>query len=414
MPWTPPERPGWLDRLIAHADAVGGAERLVSLEPGELVDAAIASAGGLDDFGDAHSENWRAWFELLVDSLERESSLHLVGRLLARHDLLRCLRNRLRLSELWKRRPEILTTELLPPSFVIGMPRSGTSILSELLALDPGARTPAMWEMLHPAESLVDEAMRPIGHAETLLMEDLAPEYASMHQNSGDLPNECIFMMANTFVCDLWSGTHVIPSYDQQLARADHRPVYAFHRKLLQTLQQRDSDRCTRWGLKAPSHLPRLGELFSVYPDARILRIHRDPLRSLPSTVSLMGTLKRMRCEQVDLAQAAEQLAAGNASLLQQELEKRADGRLPDAQFIDVRYQDLMQDPPAVIRDIYQRAGWELSGELAARIEAYLEKRPRGARGEHAYTLESLGFDRNRERERFRFYCERYQIQAED
>ena len=414
MPWIPPERPGWLDRLIAHAEAVGGAERLISLDPDGLVEAAITSTGGLDDFGEAHSEGWRSWFELLVDSLERESSLHVAGRLLVRHDLLRCLRNRLLLSELWKRRPEILETELLPPSFVIGMARSGTSILSELLALDPAARTPAMWEMLHPAESLVNEAMRPIGHAETLLMEDLAPEYATMHQNSGDLPNECIFMMANTFVCDLFSGTHVIPSYDQQLARADHRPVYAFHRKVLQTLQQRDSESCTRWGLKAPSRLPRLGELFSVYPDARILRIHRDPLRSLPSTLSLMGTLKRMRCERVDLAQAAEQLAAGNAYLLQQEIEKRADGSLPDAQFIDVRYPDLMQDPPAAIRDIYQRAGWKLSSEVSGRIEAYLRDRPRGARGEHAYTLASLGFDPDRERARFRFYYERYQLEPED
>ena len=116
----------------------------------------------------------------------------------------------------------------------------------------------------------------------------------------------------------------------------------------------------------------------------------------------------------MDLAQAAEQLSAGNAYLLQQEIEKRADGSLPDAQFIDVRYPDLMQDPPAAIRDIYQRAGWKLSSEVSGRIEAYLRDRPRGARGEHAYTLASLGFDPDRERARFRFYCERYQLEPED
>ncbi len=212
MAWIPPERPGWLERLIAHGPAVGDAAQLVSLEPQELIDSAIASTGGLDDFGSADSADWRKWFELLVHSLETESSLHVVGRLLARHDLLRCLRNRLLLTDLWRRRPEVLETELLPPTFVVGMARSGTSILSELLALDPTARTPAMWEMLHPVESLADDEMRSHGDAETVLMEDLAPEYATMHENSGDLPNECIFIMANTFLSDQWSGCTCCPA----------------------------------------------------------------------------------------------------------------------------------------------------------------------------------------------------------
>jgi len=224
----PPERPGWLDRLIAHGPAVGGAEYLVSLDAQELIDTAIASTGGLDDFGDDFDDvDWRKWYELLVCSLDTESSLHLAGRLMARHDVLRCLRNRLLLADLWKRRPEILASELLPPSFVIGMARSGTSILSELLALDETARTPKMWEMLHPVESTQDDRLRPAGHAQTVMMEDLAPEYATMHENSGDLPNECIFIMANTFLSDQWSGCHEVPSYAKETVLADYRPVAA-------------------------------------------------------------------------------------------------------------------------------------------------------------------------------------------
>ncbi len=414
MAWIPPERPGWLERLIAHGPAVGDAAQLVSLEPQELIDSAIASTGGLDDFGSADSADWRKWFELLVHSLETESSLHVVGRLLARHDLLRCLRNRLLLTDLWRRRPEVLETELLPPTFVVGMARSGTSILSELLALDPTARTPAMWEMLHPVESLADDEMRSHGHAETVLMEDLAPEYATMHENSGDLPNECIFIMANTFLSDQWSGCHVLPSYQQEMIRADHRPVYEFHRNVLKTLQQRRAEGCTRWGLKAPSHLPLLEELLSVYPEARVIRIHRDPLESLPSTISLIGTLKRMRCEEVDLSQAPQQMAMGTAYMLQQEIEKRADGRIPAERFIDVRYHELMRDPSGTVRTIYQRADWEAPAGLARQIDDYVNRRPRGQRGKHQYTLESMGFDRDEERERFRFYCKRYDIPEED
>lgn len=413
MAWTPPERPDWLARLIAHGPAVGGATHLVSLDPQELIDTAIASTGGLDDFGSADSADWRKWFELLVHSLRTESSLHVAGRLLVRHDLLRCLRNRLLLTDLWKRQPEVLETELLPPAFVVGMARSGTSILSELLALDPTARTPAMWEMLHPVESLADDALRAHGHAETVLMEDLAPEYATMHENSGDLPNECIFIMANTFLSDQWSGCHVVPSYQQQLVQADHRPVYEFHRNVLKTLQQRGAEGCTRWGLKAPSHLQLLEELHSVYPDAWVIRIHRDPLESLPSTVSLIGTLKRMRCEEVDLSASPQQLAMGCAYMFQQEIEKRADGRVRNERFIDVQYHELMSNPSATLRTIYQRAGWEFPDALAQRIDDYLGRRPRGKRGKHEYTLESMGFDRDEERKRFRFYCEHYGVPEE-
>jgi hypothetical protein len=412
--WTPPERPAWLTRLNMHSEAVGGGSHLISLDPRELIETAIASTGGLDDFGHDEGFDWHEWYELLVNSLDTESSLHLVGRLLARHDLLRCLRNRLLLAELWERRPEVLEAPLLPPSFVIGTARSGTSILSELLALDPAARNPAMWEMLHPVEATRDDRLRPYGHAETVFMEDVAPEYAAMHENSGDLPNECIFIMAMTFLSDQWSGCHSVPSYTKQQVKADFRPVYAFHEKVLKTLQLRGAEGCTRWGLKAPSHLQLLEELFSVYPEALAIRIHRDPLKSLPSTTSLMGSLKRMRCEEVDMTGAAQLLAVGNAYMLQQEIEKRADGRVPEERFIDVRYHDLMRDPSGTIGRIYRRAGWDYSDEMARRVDEYIRNRPRGKHGKHAYTLESMGFDREAERERFHFYCEHYDIPEED
>ena len=404
-------RPDWLRRLIAHGAAVGGARHLVALEPDELVATAVASTGGLDDFGDG---DWRVWLERLVDSLERESRLHAVGRLLARHELLRSLRNRLQLAALWQRRPWILEAELLAPSFVVGMARSGTSILSELLALDPAARCPAMWEMLHPVEALEGDALRAVGDDEALLMEDLAPEYATMHQNSGDLPNECIFITLNTFVSDHWSGCHVVPSYERALPRADEVEVYRFHERVLKTLQQRRAAGCTRWGLKAPSHLPRLESLFRVYPQARVIRIHRDPLESIPSTVNLMATLRRMRCDGVELAGAGERLARGYEAILRREIEQRADGRIPEARIVDVRYDDLMRDLPDTIRGIYEQCGWELRSGVLERMQDYVAKRPRGARGEHAYSLEAAGLDRNAERERFRFYREHYDVPEEE
>ena len=405
------QRPDWLRRLISHGAAVGGAQRLVSLDPAEILEKAIASTGGLDDFGDG---DWRHWYELLVDALENEASLHVVGRLLVRFDLLRCLRNRLLLTDLWKRRPEILASPLLPPSFVVGMARSGTSILSELLSLDPDARCPAMWEILHPVEASADDALRRAGDDETVLMEDLAPEYATMHQNSGDLPNECIFIWMNTFISDQWGGMHVVPSYSQALPRADYVAVYRFHEKVLKTLQQRGSGGCSRWGLKAPSHLPLQEQLFSVYPEARVIRIHRDPLKSLPSTLNLMATLKRMRCDEVDSEGSGESLASGHAHMFQREIELREAGRIPEDRIVDVRYCDLMRDLPGTIRRIYERANWELRDDVLARMQDYVSQRPRGSHGAHDYSLEAAGLERDRERARFRFYCERFDLPEED
>jgi hypothetical protein len=406
--WRPPERPAWLARLLALGDSAGDARLLVPLDPAELLAAARTSTG-LEDFGEG---GWREHFAVLVDALERESDLHLAGRLLVRAELLRSLRNRLRLHDLWRRRPEILEARVAPPVFVLGAPRTGTSILHELLALDPASRTPAMWEMLHPIEALEGESLRAIGDAEVRLWHDLAPEYEAMHQNSGDGPNECIFITMNEFLSDQWSGCHVVPTYEAHLRRSDHRGAYRFHRRFLQTLQQRRSSE--RWVLKAPSHLAHLREIFEVYPDARVVHIHRDPLRTIPSTLSLMGTLKWMRCARVDMSAAARQLPAGYAAMFRAEIELRARSALPDERFVDLRYHDLMADPTGAIAKLYERLGWTLSADLRGRMADYLSRKPRHARGPHPYSLAAFGLDPSAERERFASYQRRFDVPDEE
>jgi Sulfotransferase family len=406
--WTPPARPGWLERLIAHGLAAGGPRRLVSLDADELVAAAAASLGH-DDFG---GDEWRAPYAALVEALESESRLHLGGRLVVRAELLRSLRNRLQLAALWRARPEILAGPLDPPVFVVGAPRSGTSILHELLACDPASRAPAMWEMLHPAEALAGADALPVADASVRFWHDLQPEYEAMHGNSGALPNECIFITMNTFLSDQWSGCHVVPSYEAHLRRADHRVAYRFHRRFLQALQLRA--RGERWVLKAPSHLSQLRALFEVYPEARVVHIHRDPLKTLPSALSLMGTLKWMRCEEVDLAPVSRGLPKGYAALFRAEIEQREAGLLPDARFVDVRYQDLMGDPQGTVERLYARLGWRLGEETRAAMAEHLAGRPRHVRGPHRYALDTFDLDAADLRERFRFYTERFGVPEEE
>lgn len=405
--WQPPPRPRWLERLNAHAAAVGGGSRLISLEPEELLRTARDSTG-LDDFGGGA---WQLHFEVLLTALERESELHAAGRLLARTEILRSLRNRLQLSALWAARPEILAAEMPPITFIVGSPRSGTSILHELLACDPAHRAPSMWEMLHPVAALQGDEMRAVGDATTQFWHDLQPEYQAMHANSGDLPNECIFITMNDFLSDAWGGPHVVPSYEIHLVTSDHRPTYEFHRAFLQTLQTRRSGE--RWLLKAPSHLAQLRTLFAVYPRARVIQTHRDPLKTIPSTLSLLGTLKWMRCERVDIAALAPLIARGQASAFEREIAQRADGTLPDEQFVDIRYADLIAEPLGTIEYLYDRLGWSLEPGVLRAMHDYLRGKPKGSRGAHVYSMEQMGLDSAAELRRYAAYIERFRVPEE-
>jgi Sulfotransferase family len=402
-------RPGWLERLIAYGDAVGDPRHLVSLEPEDLLTTARASTG-LADFDDG-TRDWHRHYDVLLRALEDESRLHLVGRILARTEVLRSLRNRLRLHDLWARRPAILEAAVDPPVFIVGSPRTGTSILHELLACDPATRAPAMWEMLHPVEAVEDTDLTAVADRTVTLWHDLEPAYATMHTNSGLLPNECIFITMNEFLSDHWSGCHDVPSYAAHLVASDHRGAYRLHRRVLQTLQEHR--RGARWVLKAPSHLGTLPALFAVYPEARIVQIHRDPAKTLPSALSLMGTLKRMRCRDVDLRPTAARLPRAYEALFRREIEQRASGALPDARFVDLRYHDFVADPLAAVADLYARLGWELAPAARAAMAAHLARQPRGTSGPHRYDAAAFGLDPADVRERFRFYRERFGVPDE-
>ena len=409
MTWTSPTPPEWVVNLNAHADAVGGARELVSLDPDDLLTSAERSTG-LSDYG---GDTWRPHFETFLDSLENEASLTTTGRLIARTEILRTLRQRLLLAELWRDDPTILDEPIQAPVFVIGTARAGTSILHELLALDPDNRVPLTWELLHAGETLGRDVARArrTGNATHTFWENVQPDYATMHHNNGDEPNECIFATMLEFLSDQWAGTYQVPSYSNYMIAQDHTEAYRYHRRVLQTLQRRD--RRARWVLKAPSHLGQLHTLFKVYPDPRVVQIHRDPLKSVPSTISLMGTLRSMRYEEVDIDPIVPFVSLGYGYLLDSVMDDRDNGRLPDDQFVDVRYADLMSDPVETVAAVYRSIGVEPPADLAERVTSHLEARPKGRRGAHRYSLSDTGLDESAERVRFERYADRYSVPNE-
>jgi hypothetical protein len=394
--------------LIAHGEAAGGAEHLVALGVDELLETA-RSQTGLDDFGDGP---WREPFELLVRSLVDESNLHLLGRTIVRTEILQCLRSRLQLTELWKQRPDILGNAIERPVFIVGSPRSGTSILHELMACDTDTRVPLFWEMQFPYAAATGENRAEVADLVTQFWHDVQPEYETMHANSGYLPNECIFIMNHAFLSDHWSGNHCVASYERSLIASDHRPAYSLHKRFLKTLQQAGGPR--RWLLKAPSHFSQLRALLAVYPDARIVRTHRDPLKTLPSTINLMGTLKWMRCNRVDMSKTIAAMPPGYAMLFQMERDWRADGTLPNDQFIDVHFDDIVKHPADTVRAVYERLDWSFNDALATAITDYVAKKPKGSRGVHRYSLADIGLDAAEERQRFADYTAHYGVREEN
>ena len=408
-----PARPAWVDGVNALGANLGGAEHLIALDADSLL-AAARAATGLDDFGD---DGWQEPFAVLTDALAREAKLNTVGRLLTRAELVRVLANRLRLVDLWKREPEILAGQVRAPIFIVGTARSGTSILHEVLAQDPRLRSPATWEIFYsvpPPEAATcatDARIAGTDH-EVKLWHEVAPEYLTMHANAAVHPQECIFLMAHELASEHFSGVHDVPSYALWLATHDLTPSFRFHRRMLQTLQWRHPGE--RWLLKAPSHLTVLPALFAVYPDARVVFTHRDPAKTVPSTASLMATLRRMRRDHVDANAIAKLLVRGVAMGLEKMMAERASGATPDGQFVDLRYADLMRDPLAAVRAVYDRLGMTLPDDIADRMRAYLAAKPRGKHGEHRYRLEDFGLDRERLRRGYAAYCARFDVPAEE
>lgn len=409
-PRAAPPPPPWVAAANTLGPSAGGDRFLVPIESDELIATAIESCG-LDDFG---PDGWQQHFDVLVPELN-DSPLHTMGRLLARSELLRCLRNRLLLAAHRAAHPRVGEQDVVAPVFVVGTARSGTSITHELLGCDPANRMPTTWQVLHPVEAATarstdDTDWRAVGDGEVTLWHHLRPEYKAMHFNGGDLPTECIFLTMNEFLSDQWSGTHEIPGYAQHLQQADHRPAYALHRQILQVLQ---ADRPgARWALKAPSHLATLDALFDVYPDARIIFLHRDPLETIPSTLSLMATLKSMRNTRVDIESIAATLPYGYEWMLRSMLDRRASGDLPDAQFHDVRFPQLGDDPAAAVKEAYDHFGLPFSERLRADITSYAADKPRGTHGRHRYSLADFGLDEAAERRRFEFYTDRFDLLA--
>jgi Sulfotransferase family len=386
--------------------------RFVSLDEQSLLDAACR-ATGLDDFGEAE---FREPFRRLLDGLESEADLTLLGRIAAHRDLVGLLINRLRLVEDRKKNPEIAAERIVAPIFIVGLPRTGSTALHHLLAQDPDTRAPQAWEVMYPSppptRATYETDPRIARAARQLRWLDwLAPDFKTIHPVGAQLPLECIAIMSASFLAARFQTTYNVPGYEAWLATQDMRPAYAFHRRFLQHLQWRAPG--ARWVLKAPSHVFSFDALLDTYPDARIVQTHRDPVTAVASVASLSSVLHRAFGRQRHPARFGHEVTNRWTEGLERSLELRRSGRVPPARIVDVHHHELVADPMSVAHRIYSQFDLLLPATADARMRAFLAGHPRGAQGRHEYAPEPFGLDREDLARRFRAYSEHFGVRPE-
>ncbi|HPG25001.1 MAG TPA: sulfotransferase, partial [Myxococcota bacterium] len=351
--YRPRPRPEWAREILDIGRRID-ARGVVPLDEESLLRRAIENTG-LSDFGD---EDWREPFRILLRDLEEHSELHFFGRIMTRNDLLIHLEGRLQVVDWLKRHPEVEQEKVDAPVFIVGLPRSGTTIMQEILGADPQARAVRMWEAKYPVpppapgdpkpDPRIEKAQGVVG-----IQDRITPEWATMHKVGADLPVECIEWTYSSFVSYAFSASFYVPNYTRYVAENDHRSAFAWHKKILQLLQS--TGRPHHWLLKGPTHLPVLPALFEAYPDARLVLMLRDPVKASASVVDVGGTLYWMRSDNPNLGKGFGRSVDGKPAYqtLADMIAWMEDGTIPRDRIHPVAYLDFFADPDAGLEKLY-------------------------------------------------------------
>jgi hypothetical protein len=380
------------------------------LAPDSLIRSAQQRTG-LSDFGDA---SVIGPLTRLLNACSTESVLSVVGRSATKWDVVRFLTNLLLVQEAATRRPDIAEAPIRRPIFITGLPRSGTTFLHRLMLTDPANRAPAVWETIYPspvAGTRAQRIARVAGQLKTF--ERLAPEFRALHPLEATSPQECSEITAHVFRSLRFDTTYHIPSYSNWLD-ADvvrNQPAYRFHKRFLQYLQDQDGVE-SRWVLKCPEHLFALQAIRSVYPDARLVFVHRDPLKVLLSQARLTEVLRRPFTRHLDPQTLGPHESRRWLDGTKRMIAVGDDAGFPDA-ICHVHHMDLIAAPVSTVAGVYRHFGMTLPQQAASAIEDYVAAKPKGGYGAHTYHFEDHGLDEQQERAKFRPYMVRFGVTAE-
>lgn len=402
---------------VAWVDAVNRGA-LPLLDPGppfdaeELLAAALVQSGRhVDDLTAFGPGDFVEPLRVFTEALEADAALTMLGRWATRRYLLRLLDVRLQLQMLVEREPSVLEERIVEPVFVVGAPRTGTTVMHRLLAAAAGHRAALGWEFLRPVPP-----PRPDTHATDPRVASTADELGfpqlvssglrAIHTYSATMAKECLSAMAFACRTEEFVSRYHVPSYVDWLADADLTPAYDMHRLVLQTLQYEMPD--ARWVLKSPVHLQAVPTLVATYPDARFVVTHRDPAEVLASVSSLIATLRSAFSDRVDRTSIGRYHVALYRRSLDALVDHVDSGVLPADRTVHVDHADVVADAPTAVATVSDQLGLGLEADALAAI-AELHTQPRDdALGAHRYDPGDFGLDPVETHTGFDRYRERF------
>ena len=337
--------------------------------------------------------------------------------MIAGGELVGYLATRMRITDWHRQHPELADVEVRPPIVILGQPRTGTTILFDILAQDPAHRMPMTWEVdapWPPPETATYDSDPRIAESQATLegAELLIPGFLGIHAMGARLGQECVRITGGDFRSMIFSTQYRVPTYlDWLHHEADMAPAYRYHRRFLQHLASRHP--AERWLLKSPAHLWSLGALVDEYPDALLVQTHRDPLRVVASLASLMSVLRRLGTDESTVRECGAEIADMIVEGLDRSVDARLDGTVPADQIIDVQFGGFMADPMATVRSIYDRLGIELTADAEKLMRAFIDDNPQDKHGGHQYSFADTELDAAALRDRMRRYQEHFDVPSE-
>ena len=416
--WNPGPRPEWVTAVNAGLVLPIAIEAELPLDRDALIGEALARQGRATEGiaalcapGPGTGEDFLEGLDIALRSLETEANLNLLGRWMTRRFLLRLLEVRLQICDWVKADPGVRDEPIVEPLFVVGAPRTGTTVLHALLSADDRHRVPLGWEFLRPVPPPTSETHETDPRIALADAELRGPQLVTggldaIHAYAGRMNKECLSAMSFAFRGEEFISRYNTPSYIDWLQSCDMTPAYEMHRLVLQILQRKMPTE--KWVLKSPVHLHNLPVLLNTYPDAQLVITHRDPLAILGSVTSLIATLRWAHSDDVDTTVIGRYHAELYHGDLDGLVDLQANGLLPEGRVAHGSFAEFNADGVGVVSRIYQELGIDLPENIRAAMTDALAASPREKHGDHQWSFEWLGLDSDKQRDRFARYCETF------
>ena len=377
--------------------------------------AAACKETGLERFGD---ESFLPVMETLLDAVEKEANLNPFGRFVAKTRTLRSLNNRLWANACFEAHPEIQQRKIAAPVIIVGLHRSGTTRLQRMLAADPRLQYLTTWEGINPAPRLsLSDSGREARYEEVkkslAARQFMYPGAFTAHPMNADWPEEEMLLLNHSFSGFSPLGLFHVPSYYRWFLEDDKRAAYRYMAELMKLISwSRGEPGDKRWLLKNPQHMLDLPTLMKTFPDAKLIFMHRDPIKTVGSVMSLMWSYAVQHTDRPCRAHIRDTWMDFYEQMAHRCIASRE--QIPAAQQLDVHYADMNRDWRSVMRRVYDFAGMEFTHEAEKAMSDWLDESEReGLHGGHRYALEDFGTTPEEVDSRMRFYREHYAIPYE-